>query len=326
MGATTIYEIAEEVGVSAATVSRVLNNKTGVKKETRAKVLASVKKHNFSLNETARGLVSQSTKMIGILLADLRTTHHTDGIYYIQQELDRLGYCCLIMNTGYEEAEKVRYLKILKQRRVEAVVLIGSNFASPAVKDAISEYLPNIPIFITNGFIELPNVYGVIADDRQGVEACVRFLKGKGRKRVAFINGRHTPSNEMKLLGFQDGAGDDALVFENGFDYNSTEEIITTMLKEHPEVDALICVDDPVALMVLRILKDRNVQVPQQISVMGINNSSSAELSIPRLSSLDNMLLDVNLTTARSLVDVIQGRYVPKKIMVYSKIVERETT
>ncbi len=326
MGATTIYEIAEEVGVSAATVSRVLNNKPGVKKETRAKVLSSVKKHNFSLNETARGLVSQSTKMIGILLADLRMTHHTDGIYYIQQELDRLGYCCLIMNTGYEEDEKVRYIKILKQRRVEAVVLIGSNFASPVVKDAISEYLPNIPVFITNGFIELPNVYGVIADDRQGVEACVCFLKGKGRKKIAFINGRHTPSNEMKLLGFRDGAGEDALVFENGFDYKSTEDVINTILESHPDVDALICVDDPVALMVLRILKDKNIDVPEKISVIGINNSSSAELSIPRLSSLDNMLLDVNLTTARSVVDVIQGRYVPKKIMIYSKIVERETT
>jgi len=323
---TTIYEIAKEAGVSASTVSRVLNKKSGVSKGTCEKVLEVAKRRNFSLNETARGLVSKSTKMIGILLQDLRTTHHSDGIYYIQQELDRLGYCCIIMNTGYEDSEKARYIRILKQRRVEAAVLMGSNFESDAIKDAIREYIPDIPVFIANGYIDLPNVYGVIADERDGVRKCAELLKQKGRQRIIFLNGNDTPSNRQKVLGFLDECGDEGAVFGPCGDYESTKEEIEKALQKDSKVDGVICVDDPVAIEALRIFADKGMSVPSDISVIGINNSKLAETSIPRLSSLDNMLLELNLTTARSIVDVIKGRHVAKKVMICSSIVERETT
>ena len=92
----TIYDIAKEAGVSASSVSRVINNKTGVNPEVRKKVQKLLKKYHYTPDAAARGLVSQSSRIIGILIADIRNIHHTDGAYYIERKLAALNYCCVI--------------------------------------------------------------------------------------------------------------------------------------------------------------------------------------------------------------------------------------
>ena len=165
----TIYDIAKAAGVSPSTVSRVINNKKGVRKETKERVQKYLEMYQYSPNETARSLVNQATKIIGILVSDMRTTHHTDGVYYMEREFVKLGYCCIIMNTGTEEENKADYIQILSQRRVEGAVLIGSTFQTEYVKRAIEKYMPTTPVIFANGYLDLPNVYGVIADEQSGV-------------------------------------------------------------------------------------------------------------------------------------------------------------
>lgn len=327
----TIYEIAKMAGVSASTVSRVINNRPGVKAATKKLVLEYLEKYHYSPNETARGLVNQSSRMIGILISDLRTTHHTDGIAYIQRELTKLGYGCLIMNTGHGESEKARYIQILNQRRVEAAVLIGSTFQSEVVKQAITEYLPTAPVIIANGYLDLPNVHGILADERNGVVDCVKLLADKNHKHPAFVVDHKTPSNLLKIEGFQEGikrfaAKEKPLIVwtENSFDaaYEATENL----MREHPEVDGIIYAEDPLAAAGIRALYDQKIPVPEQVGVIGINNSTITRICNPSLTSLDNMLLDMSITAARHLMDAVQGKQVAKKIMIYSRIVEREST
>jgi len=87
----TIYDIAKKAGVSASTVSRVINNKPGIKKETRERIQKLLEESHYSPNEAARGLVNQASKIIGILISDIRTTHHTEGVYYMEREFVKLG-------------------------------------------------------------------------------------------------------------------------------------------------------------------------------------------------------------------------------------------
>ena len=86
MKVTSIYDIAKEAGVAASTVSRVVNNKPGIKAETREKIQALLDKYNYTPNEAARGLVKQASKIIGILIVDIRVTHHIDSAYYIDRK------------------------------------------------------------------------------------------------------------------------------------------------------------------------------------------------------------------------------------------------
>lgn len=332
MASITIYEIANMVGVSASTVSRVINNKPGVNKQTRKRVLDCLAEQHYSPNEAARGLVNQSSRMIGILLSDLRTSHHTDGIFYIQRELEELGYCCIIMNTGHDDARKAKYIALLNQRRVEAAVLIGSTFASPQVARAIEENMPNTPVFITNGYIDLPNVYGIISDEHSGVIDCVELLVRKGRRNLAFLVDYQTPSNTLKIKGFEEGIrkfcppDTPARIFSVGTDFASVYEATTRIMREHPKIDGLICAEDPIAVAAMRALRDLSLEVPARVGVIGVNNSPFARMCTPSLTSLDNMLLDLSVTAARNMADVLRGRHVAKKILIYSRVVEREST
>lgn len=327
----TIYDIAKMANVSASTVSRVVNNKENVSAKTRAKIMKLLAEHNYVPNEAARGLVMQSSHMIGVLITDIRTTQHTDGIYYIERELSAHGYSCLIHNTGRDESNWVSYIQSLSQRKIEALILMGSIYQSDVVKEALRLYLPSIPVVICNGYLNAPNVYGLVSDELNGVVDTVALLKEKGRKHPAFLMNQTTPSNEQKRLGYAAGMArffpaQEQIELECGNSISEIRQATIELMKLHPEIDGIIYSEDKLAMVGLRTLADLGRRVPEDISVIGINNSDYAKLSIPTLTSLDNMLYDVSMTAARNILALLSGQRVSKKMLICTEIVERQST
>jgi LacI family transcriptional regulator len=327
----TIYDIAKEAGVSASTVSRVINNKPEVNEETRKRVQYYLKKYDYFPNETARGLVNQASKIIGILVDDIRTIHHTEGAYIIERELAKLGYCSIIFNTGVDNASKAEYIKILRRRRIEGAVLIGSSFQNKEIGCAIKKHLNDQPIVMANGYLDLPNVYGVLADEQNGVANCVKMLYEKGHTRPAFVIDFHTPSNKLKQLGFEQavrslGLTEKPWVYKTEGTLQGAYDVTTQIIREHPDVDGIIYAVDLLATSGARALIDMGIAIPEQVSVIGVDNSIYAEISNPKLTSLDNKLLDLSMVAARTLIDALKNRQTIKKILIFSTIVERETT
>lgn len=329
----TIYDIAKEAGVAASTVSRVINNKPGIKAETRQKVQELLKKYNYTPDAAARGLVMQSTKMVGILIVDIRVTHHIDSAFVIEQELTKRGYCCITMSTGPEEERKAEYMRILEQRRVEGVILMGSMFATEQVKENISRYLPKVPIVMVNGYLNLPNVSGVIVDEDHGVEQCVELLVGKGKKKIAFALDSYSPANARKQQGYRDGmrrmgmADSDLWMYEA--DESSVQggyDVTRRILHEHPDVQGIIYSIDLIAVGGVRAAHDADRQVPQDLGLIGIDNSIYGEICMPKLTTLDNKLQDLSEVAASLLREGLEGKIQNKKMMIFSEIIERETT
>jgi DNA-binding LacI/PurR family transcriptional regulator len=189
----------------------------------------------------------------------------------------------------------------------------------------------SVPVIIANGYIDQPNVYGVIADERGGVTECVRLLAGKRRKHPAFVMNHDTPSNHLKLEGFTTGVRQlmgEAVprVVRANDTGDGAYEATVGLMRAHPETDAIIYAEDPLAALGLRALRDLEIDVPGSVSVIGINNSFIAEICNPSLTSLDNMLADLSVMAARNLIDVLQGNRVVKRMMLYSHIVERGST
>lgn len=330
----TIYDIAQEAGVSASTVSRVINKKKGVNKRNRIIVEELLKKYNFEPNASARGLVQQSTKIIGILMSDIRTAHHAEGTYILEQELKNYGYNCIIINSGFSDSAREESIRTLFSRRVEAIVLVGSTFQSENIKKAIQEYLGGLPVIIENGYIDLPNVYGVLADEQNGIADCVRLLHSKGKRNMTFINFGDTPSNNLKILGFK-SALKELLGQENPpvlqlsteeEEWQASYDATLRLMKEHPETDSIIYATDFLANAGILALKDAGYAIPEQVAVIGVDNSTYARISSPKLTSLDNKLQQLSITCSDILVKVLQGERVANKMMIFSNIVERETT
>ncbi len=329
---TTIYDIAAKAGVSASTVSRVINNYPYVNKETRAKVLKVLSENNYVQNESARSLATQNSKMAGILIADIRTTHHTEGVYFVEHEFSKNGYSCLIYNTGTDPEDQAKYIQILSQRKVEAVVLMGSVFQNSSVQNAIMVYLPNTPVAICNGYMDGPNIYGVTSDEYSGVVKAVHLLVSKGHKNFVFVTNRITPSNKCKIDGFKDGLklygdGSTAKIIEvKSSEIKDFVDATRSIMESMPNTDAILYSEDFIALAGLHALFNMGVKVPGQVSVIGMNNSKYADISNPSLTSIDNMLYDTSLIAVRNLLEVLRGEHVNHRMSIGSEVVERQST
>lgn len=328
----TIYDIAKIAGVSASSVSRVINSKPGVNPETRQRVLKTIEKYNYSPNAVARGLVCQTTKTVGILVADIRNIHHTEGAYHIEQELIAAGYCCIILNTGIEDQDKINAIQILSRRRVDGIVMMGSTFQSEAVREAVELYLQDRPVVLVNGWLDCPDVYGILTDEQGGVASCVEYLIKKGCKHIAFVqDASSTPSNQHKKAGYQNGAAQLGLdpsqwiyITENSLD--GGEQATLRLLKEHPEVDGIVYAVDLLAAGGLHALRRKGVNVPDQICVIGVDDSDYARICTPTLTSLDTKNIDVGIMAARIVMDHLSGKRNTRRVMILPDLVIREST
>lgn len=329
----TIYDIAKEAGVAASTVSRVINNKPGIKLETRLRIQELLKKYNYTPDVAARGLVMQSTKMVGILMVDIRVEHHTNSAYVIEQELTKRGYCCITMSTGSSDEKKAEYIRILEQRRVEGVILMGSMFATKKVKESIQKHLPKVPVVIANGYLDLPNVSGILVDEEHGVEQCVDLLFSKGKRKIAFALDSHSPSNSNKQQGYcngmrKNGAGEgDIWLYEaETSSLQGGYDVTQKIFDEHPDVEGIVYSIDLIAVGGIRAAHDRGIRVPEQVGMIGVDNSIYGEICIPKLTTLNNKLYDLSESAALLLREGLEGRVQSKKMMLFSEIIEREST
>lgn len=335
----TIYDIAREAGVSASTVSRVINKKPGIKESTRKKVQKLLDQYNYIPDIAARGLVMQASRFIGILIEDIRVSHHTESAYVIEQEMTRQGYTCITFSTGADSKQKAHYIKILERRRVEGAIFIGSMFGTEEVCKSVQQHLSNIPVIIVNGELNLPNTYSVLIDEERGTEECVALLAQKGRKQLAYLMDVETPANKKKNRGFctgmlrsglespgcsiyaeVDGTTNPRSSVERGR-YETVE-----LLDRMPDVDGILCATDMLAIGCIQELKRQGIPVPEQVAVIGVDNTLYGQLCTPALTTLDNKLGEVSFAAANMLIDVLQNRPVNHKLMLLTEIIQREST
>lgn len=336
----TIYDIAKQAGVSASTVSRVINNKPGINAQTRKRVQKLLNENHYTPNEAARGLVMQSSKIIGILIEDLRIEHHTESAYVIEQEMTALGYTCITLSTGRRDEKKADYIRILEQRRVDGAILMGSMFETEAVKKSIKEHLPDVPVAIVNGYLDLPNVYGILIDEERGVKDCAELMFKKGKKHLVMAVDSDTPSNRNKQKGYlramlEQGIAKEDIPFYTAVNKEFTNprdvraagaKLTEQILTERPETDGIIYTTDLLAVGGLEAAKKMGKRIPQDLAIMGIGNTMYGEIVTPKLSSLDNKLVEVSQNASRAILDALDKKEVSHKVMLLTDIKERETT
>ncbi|MDD6222903.1 MAG: LacI family DNA-binding transcriptional regulator [Lachnospiraceae bacterium] len=334
----TNYDIAEKAGVSASTVSRVINGKPGIRDATRQKVLALLEEYHYSPNTAARGLATQSSHFIGILIEDIRVSHHTDAVWTIEQEMMRAGYTCITLSTGTTPEGKAQAIQILQQRAVDGVILIGSMFSLDCVRTSILKYLFNTPVVMINGQIDLLNVYSILIDEERGMEACTAAMLEKGCSHPVLLISTDTPSNRSKLEGFRSAIQKSGRTFDASCVFNTTadsmdplagmreaDEMCGRILEEKPDTDCIICIDDILAVGVLHGLSRRGKSVPGDISVTGMDNTLYGRVSTPTLTSIDNKIEEAGITAARKLLSVLAGNEEPRTVIIPTELIRRDS-
>ena len=309
----TIYDIAAKAGVSASTVSRVINGRSGIGKATRERVEAILKETGFVIDEGARSLVSQKSHMVGILVSDIRNQHHIEGAYMILRRLQEEGYVCLLLNAGESPDQKAECIRILARRKIDALVLVGSAFECPEVEAAIVAHMSSIPVVFQNGSFTLANVHSALAAEDRGTEEAVDHLCEEGRRRIAYVNNADTASNRRKIAGYRRAMarhGLEPLIVPSCREDSGEAggEATASLLANHPDVDAIIFSIDITAVGACRYILDSGRCIPDDIAVIGTDDSPYARLANPRLTSIDTRLQKLSDICCDMLLGALEGR------------------
>ncbi len=322
-----IYDIAKQSGVSIATVSRVLNGSRNVSEKTREKVRRVMQQEEYTPNAFARGLGLNSMKMIGILCTDISDTFYAKAVSLVEGLLRQQGFDALLCCTGNDLEDKKKYLNLLLTKRVDAVILIGSAFKENVDNTHIESAARQVPVIIINGMVELPNTYCVICDERSAVSRNVDLLHQQGYNDILYLYDTLTYSGCIKIEGYKEGLINngisfrDELLVKTSKSLEKSGERVTKLLADGLRFSAVMASEDLLAIGALKALNSAGLEMP----VIGFNNSVLAQCSSPSLTSVDNMLETLCPTGITMLTDILEGKNVPQKVTISSKLVERDT-
>lgn len=332
-----IYDISEKAGVSIATVSRVLNGNANVSEKTRKKVLDVMEKYGYTPNAFARGLGLNTMKIIGLLCTDSSDLYQAKAIYHIEKQLHAKGYDSILCCSGFALENKKKCLNLLLQKKVDALILIGSSFVYDSEEENryIMDAGNQVPVMLLNAALDAPNVYGVLTDDYNSVYEATEKLAKEGLRNILYFYNSNSYSGKKKLEGYLsavDAIGltkDERLLQFYGRDHEDIPgmaEHLMNLRKDGVSFDGIITSDDELALGAVKYAKQAGLNIPGDLSVIGYNNSMLATCSDPEISSIDIRLekLCQHLTT--SLMHALDGEELPKKAVFSGELIERNTT
>ncbi|WP_026884189.1 LacI family DNA-binding transcriptional regulator [Clostridium akagii] len=327
-----IYDIAKEADVSITTVSRVLNNKNNISQKTKDKVELILKKYNYTPNAIARGLVAKSMKSIGVLTTNITDMHHSNSAYIIEQEFNKLGYSVILCNTGDKTEESIKYIKMLSERNIDGIILMGSVFNNDDIRSSISSYIKNIPLVLQNGSLDIENTYSVLVDDSYGISICVDHLFEKGHSEIVYVKDSDTYSARQKKDGFIIGMNkhglkiDDNSIINVNYGLDGGKEAVEKLIKSNKKFTAIIFGEDLTAIGAMKHLRELDINVPKDVAIIGFNNSILAKCCYPELTSVDNKFETTSYLSVKLLNDLIEKKNVTSNILVRPELVIRQST
>lgn len=333
----TIYDISKLAGVSIATVSRVLNGNTNVKPDTKKKVLDIIEEYGYTPNAFARGLGLNTMKTIGILCADSSDLYLAKAIYYIERRLRADGYHSILCCTGYDLNDKKNALNLLLSQKVDACVMIGSNFIEAGDEDNqyIRDAADQIPVMLLNADFDYPSVYCTLCDDFKAVQDVTLNLIDSGIQDILYLYNSTSYSGVKKLSGYKSAYLLRDLPIDKkmqqyypGYhdDVDGMNAFLNSLYEEGLRFHAVIASEDILATAALKFAKQRDISVPGELSIVGYNNSILASCCEPELTSVDNRLENICQQLVNTLIGTLNGNEMPQKTIFSSELVKRGTT
>ncbi|WP_163192902.1 LacI family DNA-binding transcriptional regulator [Clostridium thermarum] len=330
----TINEVAKEAGVSITTVSRVLNNNYPVKKETREKIERAIEKLNYKPNAAARSLITKKTSMIGVIVPGITNLFFPTIVESIEEHIKEMGYSIALSNTEGDAVHEREVAERIASRQVDGIIVIDPRFEN--LKNGFyDEINKNVPVIIINGAPTASKCNLVIYDEEVGTREAFEYLIGLGHKKIAFVRGRKSFSYDIKEKIYNEilqekhfqynkvidvGKGNSIEVVDNT--QNKIEEVFTK--EERPT--AVFACNDLMAVGVLNACSKLSIKVPEELSVIGCDNTLIANISSPKLTSVDLDMKEIGRRAAQELISTIEKSNRSKsKIIMDTKLIIRDS-
>ena len=338
----TQADVARLAGVSRATVSYVVNNRTGgrvpISEETRRRVLEAVAELDYVPDARAQALRSGNTKTIGLIIPDIHNPHFWEIADGVEQEACAAGYHILLSSIPPENKDAEDIFENMSHRRIDGLVMVPSFIyqserAQKTLAYLVKRRVPIVAIMADRGG-ESYNIDRVISDYRDTTTDVMTHLLSLQHRRIGLIYGIAVPAlGTDRLFAYQESlqaAGlpiDPNLVVECGPTMEDSYHATRQLLELPSPPTALLAINDLLAIGALRAISDSGLNVPQDVSLFGYDDIPLAKYLVPRLSTASKDGERIGREAARLLLARFQDPDRPRQeIRLPARLILREST
>jgi LacI family transcriptional regulator len=320
--------VAREAGVSASTVSRIINGTVNVSDGLKQAVEAAIAKFDFRPNAAARGLALGKTLTIGVVAQAIDSPFYGEGLRGIEVSLRERGYAPLFMSGNWHEEDEDRCMRELIARGVDGIIVFAGRLSDAKLK----RYAKEVSVVVTGRHLRSKGLFSLQIDDRQGAMLAVRHLVELGHRRIAFITGSEDHPDAIERLGGykkaleEAGIGFDPRLVAVG-DWHEQGGLRATLelLDSNTHFTALFCVNDQTAFGALLGLSRKGRSVPDDVSVVGFDDLPSSMYRVPPLTSVRQSIGILGEQSAHAILDLLAGNR-PRLSPPPVELVIREST
>lgn len=330
-----IDQIAKELGISNATVSRALNDRPGVGAETREKILERARELKYTPGIMARGLATSQTFTVGFFVREKPSLpahndpFYTEILHGVEQICARSDYHVTIATLTGEILAKPAEFRFTRERRIDAMILAGPDIPNDFIMSMLQT---NLPVVIVDNRLDHSQVDTVNCDDEKGAFMAAQHLISLGHQHIGVLSGpKHWASNTRRVRGYRNAILEADLLFQvvhmDRTTIESGEEAYRQIIRQHPHLTALCAVNDSMAIGAIRAARADKKSIPDDLSIVGFDDIAWASLNDPPLTTIRIPKQQMGKEAAnRILARLNDPELLPAEIIVAIQFVQRQTT
>jgi LacI family transcriptional regulator len=327
----TIYDVASEAGVSMATVSRVVNNNPNVKPQTRKKVFEAIERLGYRPNAVARGLASKKTTTVGVVIPDISNSIFAEVARGIEDIANMYHYNIILCNADKKKDKEIRVINTLLEKQVDGLLFMGGEVTDDHLQAFRSS---SVPIVLCATTDEKDSIPSVDIDHEAAAFDAVNELIEKGHRRIAMISGTlQDPANGFaRYQGYKkalENAGialDEQYIRIGNYRYESGMEVAKHFLGLPERPTAIFAANDEMAIGAIHTMQDFGISVPDDISIISVDNSRMASMVRPQLTTVAQPMYDIGAVSMRLLTKLMNKEPVDHaRVVLPHEIIHRNS-
>lgn len=311
---TTIYDIAKTLNITAATVSRALNDNPKISKKTKELVFETANKMNYEQNKLAQALKSGKSFNVGVIVPRIDSSFFSSVIRGIEEKLYPEGYHVIICQTHDQEKLEIKNINSLLNAQVDGVLMSISNGNLKINKSFDRLLSKNVPLIFFDRKKNINNVSSITIDDFKGAYEATTHLIKQGCKRIGHLsNNRNLEIFKNRYLGYKQAIIDNGLEFDENIviecysDVQEGREKIKMLLEREKSIDAIFSSSDFSALGAIQEIKSQGLRIPEDICVVGFSNEPFTKFMELSITSVDQSPIEMGRIAAQIFLEEVNN-------------------
>ncbi|NBM54995.1 substrate-binding domain-containing protein [Proteus sp. G2669] len=324
----TIKDVAKKANVSISTVSYAINGSPKITEKTRLYVLKIAKEMNYIANSNAKMLKTKRSGAIGLFFNSWFGPIYSELVRGIQEQTHSEQYDLVACSLyGGEQSTAHKYLR---ERIVDGAIILSSSFDNEFIKSIASE---NLPVVVLDRELKSPHIYSVLIDNFGGAFKAVNALVNAGATEITFFSGPEgSYDNQKRLDGFIAALGynriplNPGLIIHSNFTEADAYQKMNALIEAGKMPSAIFSANDEMAIGILRAAKEHNIQIPDQLKIVGFDNIYASNILTPALTTIDHHKYEMGVLSAKVLLKAIREESnIDEVTFLPTELIERET-